>query len=97
MEQVQLPGVSLEVSVPNPQPALIINSQIPETYRCKNCQRDLLEEDIQKHPLDFMKKNDGTLELSMQRFSAFCKHCNGFIKIVDPLAHQQLYTMFHKS
>ena len=93
MEQEQIPGVSLEVSVPNLHPELPLEI-IPERYRCINCKKELADNEVQKNPLDFIKKQDGSLEPSMQRFSAFCKKCNNFIRIVDPGAKQQFNSLF---
>jgi hypothetical protein len=67
-----------------------------EKYHCVNCRKDLSADQAMKMPLDYFRKEDGTLEAYPARFSVFCKTCNHFIGVMDPQREAELQKIVNK-
>lgn len=61
-----------------------------EMYHCNNCRIDLSPEMVTKMALDFKRNDDGSVSPMIARHSIFCKACNHFIRIVDPVVSREL-------
>jgi len=59
-------------------------------YHCSACRTDLNEVDIMKIPIDFRKTANGKVEAVLTRYSAFCKKCQHFLFISDPVVQEEL-------
>ena len=63
---------------------------VPEIYHCVNCRADKTVDEVNKEPLDFERNEDGSLSTKPGRYSVFCKQCQYFMRIIDPVATAEL-------
>lgn len=61
--------------------------------RCSTCRVIKKDSELMKQPLGYKTNPDGSVELSLARYSIFCGTCQKFLGIYDPVAQNELDTM----
>jgi len=69
---------------------------VEERYYCANCREHKGVDAVKKETLNFKTNEDGTLSSDGERFSVFCKKCNGFLRIYDVATAKKVDEMINK-
>ena len=70
--------------------------EVEELYYCANCREHKGVDAVKKNPLSFKTNEDGTLSNDGERFSVFCKKCDGFLRIYDAVTAKKVDEMINK-